>query len=316
MNSDLKVLDLFSGMGGFSYGFKRAGFEVTGIDSNGRAVKTYENVTGGRGMIHDLYNFKVKNDYTGIIGGPPCRPWSTVNLHRRGVEHRDYGLVNIFFNTVLRVKPQFFIMENVPAIRQDPAIKDSITKMEHAGYKISKAMYTYSDFGAPVARKRFFVSGVAGSRNTIFEEVDKKKVLAKTTVKDAIWDLRDSPENAVIGHEWPKLKTIEKYRKYYQTGKFGWRQLNWESPAPSFGNVMKTYTLHPDFGIDSKTPRVISILEASRIMGFESYPFSDGIGKGERYQMIVDSVSPVFSRVIGEIVYEIVSREIGVSENQ
>ena len=35
----MKVLDLFSGMGGFSYGFKNAGFKVTGIDISEEAVK-------------------------------------------------------------------------------------------------------------------------------------------------------------------------------------------------------------------------------------------------------------------------------------
>ena len=46
-------------------------------------------------------------------------------------------------------------------------------------------------------------------------------------------------------HDYPNFRTIEKYRKYYETGKYGWYKLEWEKPAPSFGNVTKTYILHP-----------------------------------------------------------------------
>ncbi len=315
MRSDIKILDMFSGMGGFSYGFRSAGFDVTGIDIDKTAVETYKTLTGGNAVVMNLNSETVSGNYAGIIGGPPCRPWSTVNLHRRGTKHRDYGLVNVFFNTVLRLRPRFFIMENVPAIRHDPVIESSIIKMKNAGYSVCTEMYKYSDFGAAIARKRFFISGIMGGENTIFYNVNRRK-RKNLTVRDAIWYLRDEPENGIMGHEWPHLKTIEKYRKYYRTGKFGWRQLKWNEPAPSFGNVMKTYTLHPDHGIDSDTPRVISVLEALRIMGFETYPFPSYAGKGERYQMIVDSVSPVFSKIIGQVMYDIITGEIGIAEKQ
>lgn len=315
MKNRLNILDLFSGMGGFSYGFASAGFDVTGIDINKTAVETYKSLTGGNAMVRDIYLEPVSGDYTGIIGGPPCRPWSTVNLHRRRYEHRDYGLVNMFFNTVLRIRPSFFIMENVPAIRHDPIIEKSMMRMENAGYSIMTEMYRYSDFGAPVARKRFFISGMLNNENIIFDKVNSKKG-GYSTVKEAIWRLRNKPENSILGHDWPYMKTIEKYKKYYLTGKFGWNQLEWGSPAPSFGNVMKTYTLHPDHGVDSNDPRVISVLEALRIMGFDKYPFSVNAGRGIRYQMIVDSVSPVFSKVIGQVMYEIIRDQIEIAERQ
>ena len=311
----MKVLDLFSGMGGFSYGFKNAGFKVTGIDISEEAVNTYKKLTGGTGRVLNLYREHITDDeYTGIIGGPPCRPWSTVNLHKRGINHNDYGLVNVFFNTVSDLKPEFFIMENVPAIRNDPVIERSIKNIKNSGYSISTGMYTYSEFGAAVARKRFFISGTFNEENRILAELDKRKKDG-LILRNVIWKLRNKTENSIPGHEWPNLKTIKKYRKYYLHGKYGWRQLSWDSPAPSFGNVMKTYTLHPDFGIDSNNPRVISVLEALRIMGFKGYPFNSGIGKGKRYQMVVDSVSPVFSKIIADVVYGyITGKEYKISE--
>ena len=303
MHTSLKVLDLFSGMGGFSYGFKKAGFEVTGLDSNVTATETYRKLTNGNGSTVDLYRESVGGNYAGIIGGPPCKPWSTVNLHRRKSQHKDYELVNVFFQTVKTIQPEFFIMENVPAIKNDPVIHDAIAKMEHTGYRVVTGLYKYSDFGAAVARKRFFIAGIMGRENEIFHELEKKRKL-EMTVFDAIWKFRKEPENALTDHEWPHLKTIRNYGKYYESGKYGWHQLVWKKPAPSFGNVMKTYTLHPEFGINSKEPRVISVLESLRIMGFDGNPFPKGTAKGKRYQMIVDSVSPIFSNVFAETVYE------------
>jgi DNA (cytosine-5)-methyltransferase 1 len=114
-------------------------------------------------------------------------------------------------------------------------------------------------------------------------------------VKDAIWKLREKKRNEIPDHVWPELKTIDKYRHYYATGKYGWYILKWNEPAPSFGNVMKTYILHPD-SFNGQSTRVISVREALLVMGFDnSFRFPQDLGLGARYQMIVDAVSPVFS---------------------
>ena len=90
-----------------------------------------------------------------------------------------------------------------------------------------------------------------------------------------------------------------KYAEKYRTGMYGWRILNWDEPAPSFGNVMKTYILPPQSDPLDPNVRVLSVLEVSRIMGFNhGFHFPSGMGVGERYQMLVDSVSPVFSEVL------------------
>ncbi|MEM0143204.1 MAG: DNA cytosine methyltransferase, partial [Candidatus Parvarchaeum sp.] len=128
-----------------------------------------------------------------------------------------------------------------------------------------------------------------------------------TSTKNAIGHLKKVKFGAVSDHEWPKLKTINKYKKYYRTGKFGWHVLNWNEPAPSFGNIMKTYILHPD-SFEGGDMRVISVREAMLLMGFpKDYHFPKGIGLGARYQMVADSVSPVFSNIAAKIIYKIIS---------
>ena len=95
-------------------------------------------------------------------------------------------------------------------------------------------------------------------------------------------------------HEWPQLKTIEKYRENYETGKYGWHRLKYDECAPSFGNVMKTYILHPNAGENNFPIRVLSVREVLEIMGFpDTYLFPPTMAMGMKYQMAADSVSPV-----------------------
>src|SRR5208282_5223475 len=156
----------------------------------------------------------------------------------------------------------------------------------------------YSDFGAPTSRHRYFMIGACeGDPVEFLTRLEQQRAPART-VRDAIGHLADVPEGAVPDHVYPKLRTLRKYRRYYKDGRYGWYILDWNRPAPSFGNVVKTYTMHPS-GWEGNPPRVISVREALLLMGFDkTFRFPDGLGMAARYQMAVDSVSPVFSAAI------------------
>jgi DNA (cytosine-5)-methyltransferase 1 len=294
-----RIIDLFSGMGGLSFGFKAAGFDVTGVDKFQHVEKTYRALAGSEFIWTDLETSTVGGDYDVIVGGPPCRPWSSVNQSRRGSNHRDYGLVARFFDHVLSMGPQVFIMENVPPLRRDQEFSYQLRRAVSAGYSVGFQIFRYSDFGASTSRRRLITVGLRdGDAGEFLERVQERRRDART-VRDAIYRFRNTEKGARRDHVWPELRTVLKYRSKYQTGKFGWRILKWDEPAPSFGNVMKTYTLHPDSDLDAGTYRVVSVLEVSRIMGFNhGFQFPEDVGIGKRYQMLADSVSPQFSRIL------------------
>lgn len=297
----MKVLDLFAGCGGLSYGFQKEGFEVYGVDINKFSKKIFQINKLGVLKIVDLKKEKVRGKYDIIIGGPPCRPWSSVNLQRRRHMHPDFSLLGSFFEHVKKLKPLMFIMENVTPVRDDAEqFAADVKKL----YSVKFHNFRYSDFGAPTRRRRFFVIGFRkdlGINTVDFFHIVNSFRRMPATVRDAIGrDFDGDPE-----HIFPKLKTIHKYMKYYRTGKYGWYILRWDEPAPSFGNVMKTYILHPD-SLNGAPPRVISVRESLCIMGFpESFRFPEEMGLGMRYQMVADAVSPVFSNVLAKAVKEI-----------
>lgn len=302
------ILDLFCGAGGLAQGFVRTGFDVTGVDISEYAGKTYRWNLKSNFIKADLSQQLISGKYDIIIGGPPCKPWSSVNLTKRGRNHEDYGLMSNYFQHIDYHSPKMFLLENVPPLAKDKIFIEHVEKLSE-NYSIMKEVVVYSDYGAPSSRHRLIVFGMKrGNAADFFRKISQYKQPSQA-VRDVIWELKYKKRGEVVDHVWPKLKTIEKYRHYYETGKFGWYILDWESPAPSFGNVMKTYILHPD-AFNGQPPRVISVKEASLIMGFDkSFCFPDGIGIGLRYQMIVDAVSPIFSYVAARVMKDLFNSE-------
>lgn len=303
----IRVLDLCSGAGGLARGFEQAGFKVTGVDISDKAIETFRLNNKGRCVKADLLRELIETDCEIIIGGFSCKPWSAVNLTRRGKKHKDYNLLYRYFKHIELNRPRVFIMENVPLIANDIVLWRNIRRLERIGYSIMGRVIKYSDYGAPTKRHRFILFGIREvDAGLFFKKLLIHKSPAKS-VKDVIWELRDKEQGEVQDHVWPELRTISKYRHYYETGKYGWYILNWKEPAPSFGNVMKTYILHPD-AFNGGSTRVISIKEALLIMGFNSdFRFPQNFGLGIRYQMVVDSVSPTFSRLAGIVTKELIS---------
>lgn len=291
----MEVLDLFCGMGGLSSGFAAKGFSVLGVDRSKVAGKTYEMNGFGKFREKNLATKTVRGKFRVLLGGPPCRPWSSVNVVRREKVHPDYRLVGVYFKHLLRIQPKVFVFENVPAVKNSGTFEWWAKKAETIGYDILRTIVQYSDYGAATKRHRFIAIGVMNGDREETERILNRHKSEATTVKARIWSLRNEPESPEIYHEWPDLKTIYKYKDYYATGKYGWYKLNWGEPAPSFGNVMKTYILHP-MSFNGGDTRVISVREALLVMGFKrDFAFAKNAHMGQMYQMIADSVSPVFS---------------------
>jgi DNA (cytosine-5)-methyltransferase 1 len=303
---NIQVLDLFCGAGGFSSGFSSHDFSVTGVDINPRAAEIFTINKIGNFIQKDLSSESIEGNFSIILGGPPCCPFSSVNLRRRGETHPNYPLVARYFDNISALRPDLFFMENVPPVRNYPVFLDSIEKIRNEGYYVEYEVIHYGDFGAATKRRRLIVFGGLDEKlvKKIVQKFNAKKKGAKT-VGEAIKKYEAVRFGDYPDHVWPHFKTIHKYADKYQSGQYGWYKLDYSQPAPSFGNIMKTYILHPEAGNNGIPARVISIREAMEIMGFPpKFRFPDGMGVGMRYQMVVDVVSPTISEIIAEVVKE------------
>jgi len=294
------VLDLFAGMGGLSLGFAEAlgPGAVTGADAWPRAAAAY-GANVGRAVLVDLSRDDPGGDPDVVVGGPPCRPWSPVNLRRRRAAHEDYALVRRFYEIVAARRPRAFAMENVPALAGDPILLDALRDAGRR-YAVEKIVVNYGDYGAATTRRRLFVVGAQDPAvlRGILLGLERARSPA-ATVRDAIGDLEGVGRGGFPDHEWAGARTAWRYADKYAAGRFGWYRLDWDRPAPSFGNVGKTYTLHPSGA------RAVSVREVMRIMGFpDSYAFPPGTPLHDRYQMVADAVSPAFSRALARAVLD------------
>ena len=147
----MKVIDLFAGCGGLSLGFEMAGFNIPiAIEKDEWASETYKKnhpstkvLTGDITQIIDLENIISKKDLPidGIIGGPPCQGFSYAGW--RDPNDKRNQLFRDFVELVKRIKPKFFVMENVLGIltmRKGEAIKEIIEAFEEIGYHVNKPL--------------------------------------------------------------------------------------------------------------------------------------------------------------------------------
>ena len=119
----LKVLDLFSGIGGFSLGLERAGFKTVAfceiekfpqkvLKKNWPDVPIYEdvkNVTRKRLVSDGIPRIDV------VTGGFPCQDLSIAG-NQKGIEAERSGLWSELCRIIGDVRPRYAIVENVTAL--------------------------------------------------------------------------------------------------------------------------------------------------------------------------------------------------------
>jgi len=194
-----RVLDLFSGAGGFSYGMEKNPNFVTevALDFNPKAIDTFKhNMPHAETVVGDITNRSVKQKVVElskargvnmIIGGPPCQGFSLKGKKLGLADSRNY-LFKEYLNLVKAINPEVFVIENVKALLSTSAgwFKDQIIKkVTNMGYHVEYGVLTASDFGVPQSRQRaIFICSRIG-----VVALPKPTCQKSVTVREAIEDL-------------------------------------------------------------------------------------------------------------------------------
>lgn len=198
----LKMVDLFCGAGGLSLGFSQEGFvAILANDIEECCVDTYAHNHPEiprsqiiKGDINDMIknlDLHLKAEKVSIVvGGPPCQGFSMANRQRLIDDPRNH-LYRSYVEVVKRVKPPFFVMENVKGMMS--VAKQVIEDFERIGYSVSARILNAKDFGVPQNRERLIYIGnmVDVDNDMIFEEiVADTDALEKYVLQDALYGLR------------------------------------------------------------------------------------------------------------------------------
>lgn len=159
----IRVIDLFAGCGGLSLGFQNAGFDiVAAFDNWDEAINIYSKnfshpiIKRDLGLTENLDDMSTYHPDI-IIGGPPCQDYSSA-----GHRDEDLGRAQLTINyaeIVTRLRPRFFLMENVPNIQKSEKLDIVLSMFKEAGYGISRMVLDASKCGVPQKRRRYIVVG-------------------------------------------------------------------------------------------------------------------------------------------------------------
>ncbi len=170
------LIDLFSGAGGFSVGFERAGFKtILGLDIHRAAAETFmRNFPKAGFILGDARRVSIELVLEAAAGvrpdvitaGVPCQGFSLNNRKRHADDQRNYLFLEVVrFAEALR--PKVLVIENVPGMAStrkggaDLSFAHEVAfAIEELGYEVSFARLNAADYGVPQTRERIFFVGV------------------------------------------------------------------------------------------------------------------------------------------------------------
>ena len=172
MTEKLKVLDLFSGLGGFSLGLERTGhFETVAFCDNDKFSKLIlDKHWKGKKVYEDVREItKEKLIADGIelpdvvTGGFPCQPFSVAGKQKGTSDDRH--LWPEMFRIIKALKPRIVVGENVRGIVniQDGMVFETVcTNLEDEGYEVQAFNIPAAGVGAPHRRERIWFVATLG----------------------------------------------------------------------------------------------------------------------------------------------------------
>lgn len=167
-----RVLDLFCGSGGLSFGFEQSGAFVTtlGVDLLPDRIATFvanhEHATGVAGDIRALPLEELRRlagQVDVVVGGPPCQGFSSIRPFRNLTEGDPRNsLGEHYVLAINHLRPEWFVFENVVGLltHEGGARLDSLLEgLGAAGYRVEWRVVNAALFGVPQHRERIVIVG-------------------------------------------------------------------------------------------------------------------------------------------------------------
>lgn len=200
---EILVYDFFSGCGGTSAGLKRGGMTpVFALDFDREAAKTYEaNFPDASFLCSDIRNV-LTSDIAHLFeqhrtrpilftACAPCQPFSRQNRQKRDLDGRLTLLTEIH-RFVLRFRPEFLFIENVPGLKNDTVdgdgqiFSDLISLLNSLRYFYDYKIVKAADYGVPQNRRRLVLIASAFGPIKIPKSTNGGEEAPYRTVKQTI----------------------------------------------------------------------------------------------------------------------------------
>jgi len=161
MHHKLTVLDLFSGIGGFSLGLESTGYfqTIAFVEKDQFCQKVLAKNFKDIPIEGDIRNVKGQRYEADVVtGGFPCQPFSTAGK-RKGTDDDRY-LWDETIRVIRECKPRWFIGENVEGIiniQDGMVLRQVQDDLEREGFEVRCLIIPASGKGAWHQRKRVWI---------------------------------------------------------------------------------------------------------------------------------------------------------------
>lgn len=290
----MKILDLFSGIGGFSLGLERAGMRTVAfceVDPVCRQVlrKHWPKVP----IFEDVKTLSAKDIYETIdviCGGFPCQDISVAG-RGAGLAGKRSGLWYEYHRLIKELRPRYVIIENVAALRSR-GLDAVLSSLAEIGYDSQWHCIPASALGAPHQRDRVWLvayaerNGLSSAKNarSSTQAVREKSSGAHdafntegtSCVSAAAGDVADSSSERLSRGEWVRYHLEEALRRWTTAPR------PTSEPCSISGGATYSWHAEPDVG------RV-----------------ADGVsGRVDRLKQLGNAVVPQIPEVIGRAILD------------
>lgn len=309
--SGLAFGDLFSGAGGMSVGFRDAGLrKAFSVEVDRFASATIRRNFGDSAhfeMPIERFDAEVLSKVPGafdvdlICGGPPCQGFSVAG--RRVADDPRNAMFLDFCRIVELIRPDFFVMENVPGIltlKGGAVYRAILDRFADIGYPgTSVRVLEAAEYGVPQLRTRaIFIGNRLGIRNPYPQPTHDRSNYV--SIDEAIDDLADLPRDAGTNHEWTahspayeaRLAQVPPGGSLYDTFRDAFKRQYAGRPS------MAVKENHGGTHIHHRRNRVLSARELARLQTFpDDFVFEGGMKKA--YWQIGNAVPCRLAQAIG-----------------
>ena len=290
----LRVLDLFSGVGGFGFGLERSGgFEVGGFcEIEKHCTKVLNKNFVGVPVFSDITKLSVtEGEYDVLTGGFPCQDISIAGKNS-GIDGEKSGLWKEYKRLIKQGKPKYAIIENVFALL-GRGLEVILQDLAEIGYDATWTLYDTKYFGKPQRRHRVYIVAV---RDGIPPDSD----LFETGLRD-LSEGRPMLESFNKGFRWD----FKEGEGDEHTFAFVTRQRSNEFKETGLSSTLakRDYKSYVDLVLHNDVIRRVTPEERMRLQGFPS-SWLNGCGLTKKEMFTCNGMSVPVVEYIGNLIRE------------
>jgi DNA (cytosine-5)-methyltransferase 1 len=239
--NECNVFGTFICGGGSTMGYKLAGFNhLGGVEIDVKVADVYkENHKPKYLFVEDIRAFNKRTDLPKELfnldildGSPPCstfsmagsreKAWGKSKQFREGQAMQTLDdLVFVYCDTIIKLQPKVFLLENVKGIIQGNAkaySKAIVKKMQEAGYTVQVFCLNAASMGVPQKRERVFF--IRHKKEFALPKLELSFNEEAIVFKECTFEFWETQENLLgtncLGREYPLLKQGQSSSRYFQ----------------------------------------------------------------------------------------------------